>query len=77
MSLTNTIWPEHPAPKAVITWLETLFSLLDSKDPSAPEKAAALYVEDAVVYGMAGKAVGTEGLLPPTCFSGLEWEGSS
>lgn len=64
MSPTNTIWPDHPAPNAVTAWVETLFSLLDSKDPSAPEKVAALYVEDAVVYGMAGKAVGTEGPLP-------------
>ncbi|PVH76695.1 hypothetical protein DL98DRAFT_574246 [Cadophora sp. DSE1049] len=63
MSLANTIWPEHPAPKAVTTWLETLFSLLDSKDPSAPEKAGALYVGDAVVYGMAGKVVGTEAIV--------------
>ncbi|KAH6718655.1 hypothetical protein BKA61DRAFT_668996 [Leptodontidium sp. MPI-SDFR-AT-0119] len=63
MSPTNTIWPDHPAPKAVTAWVETLFSLLDSKDPSAPEKVAALYVEDAVVYGMAGKAVGTEAIV--------------
>jgi hypothetical protein len=63
MPLTNTIWPEAPAPKPVKDWLETLFALLDSKDISAPENAAALYTEDAVVYGMAGKAVGTAGLL--------------
>ncbi|KAH8761734.1 hypothetical protein BGZ57DRAFT_858122 [Hyaloscypha finlandica] len=63
MPLTNTIWPEAPAPKPVKDWLETLFALLDSKDISAPENAAALYTEDAVVYGMAGKAVGTSEII--------------
>ncbi len=62
MPLANTIWPESPAPEPVKDWLNTLFTLLDSKDKDTPEKAAALYTEDAVVYGMAGKAVGTAGL---------------
>jgi len=63
MPLSNTIWPDFPAPKAVENWLDILFTLLDSKDTRAPENAAALYTEDAVVYGMAGKAAGTEAII--------------
>jgi len=73
MPLTNTIWPDFPAPKAVENWLDILFTLLDSKDTRAPENAAALYTEDAVVYGMAGKAAGTEGQLP--ALSSVDWRG--
>jgi len=57
--MAQTIWPEGAVPPAVKTWLETLYTLVDSKDPSAPKRVAALYTEDAVVYGMAGKSIGT------------------
>jgi hypothetical protein len=61
--LTKTIWPELPVPNAIKTWLGTLFTLVDSKDSDAPRLVAALYAEDAVVYGMAGKATGKSGLF--------------
>jgi hypothetical protein len=62
MLLKNTTWPDISVPTAVKAWLESLLEQLDSKDLSAPEKAAALFTQDAEVWGMAGKAVGTEGV---------------
>jgi hypothetical protein len=64
MPLSNVIWPEQPVPEAIKTWISNLFTLLDSHDEDAPQKAAALYTPDAVVYGMAGKATGTQGISP-------------
>lgn len=61
--LSTTVWPELPVPNAIKTWLGTLFTLVDSKDSDAPQLVAALYSEDAIVYGMAGKATGTSGLF--------------
>lgn len=59
MPLKNTIWPEGQFPIAIKIWLETLFTLLDSKEPDVPQRVATLYTENAVVYGIAGKATGT------------------
>lgn len=66
MPLTNTVWPDTPVPDAVKNWLETLYTLIDSKDPSVPERVAAMYTEDAIVYGVAGKATGRDGM----CWAG-------
>jgi len=63
MLLKNTTWPDISVPTAVKAWLESLLEQLDSKEPSAPEKAAALFTEDAEVWGMAGKALGTEEII--------------
>jgi hypothetical protein len=60
MPVANTVWPEG-IPTAVKTWLETFYTLVDSKDSEVPQKVADLYTEDAVVYGMAGKATGSAG----------------
>ena len=64
MLLKNTTWPDTSVPPPVKAWLENLLEQLDSKEPGAPEKAAALFTKDAEVWGMAGKAVGTEGVSP-------------
>jgi len=58
MPLTNTVWPDTPVPEAVKKFLETLYTTIDSKDPSVPGRVAAMYTEDAIVYGAAGKATG-------------------
>jgi len=58
--MSQIIWPEG-IPPAVKDWLKNLYTLVDSKDSSAPKKVAALYTEDAVVYGMAGISTGTAG----------------
>ncbi|OQV00122.1 hypothetical protein CLAIMM_05660 [Cladophialophora immunda] len=62
MALANTIWPpDLPVPLALRDWLEHLFTTVDSKSPGSGEQLAALYAPDATVFGMHGKAEGSEG----------------
>lgn len=62
MPITNTVWPEG-TPAALKKWVESLYLLIDSKEPGTPQKVADLYTDDAIVYGMAGKAVGRAGMF--------------
>jgi hypothetical protein len=69
MSLTSTIWPLNlPVPQALRDWLSELFMTVDSKAESSGEKLAALFTSDGVMYGMQGKAVGSEGKKKPLQF---------
>jgi hypothetical protein len=72
MDTTRTSSAEWPAdihaPEPVQKWLEILFPLLDSREPDAPEKVAAMYTEDAEVHSAAGVAKGTERTSSPTSF---------
>lgn len=63
MTSPSTIWPDISVPEPVKSWLQTLYSLVDSQDASVPEKVADLYREDAIVYGMSGKSEGREAII--------------
>jgi hypothetical protein len=69
MSLANTIWPpDLPVPQALRDWLSELFMTVDSKAENSGEKLAALFTSDGIMYGMQGKAVGSEGKREPLQF---------
>jgi len=60
----NTEWPTStPVSDATKSRIDTLFSLLDSRDQSVGDRLAdELFTEDGVMHGGAGTAHGTEAL---------------
>lgn len=62
MPTANTTWPDG-TPESVKDWLQTLYTTIDSKDPSVPSRVASMYTEDAIVYGAGGKATGRAGMF--------------
>jgi len=51
-------WPTPDFPKRVEQLITEFYSLADSKDDDTPEKFAALFAEDGVMYGLAGASTG-------------------
>jgi len=58
MAPQTIAWPTPDFPKKVEQLITEFYSLADSKDATTPERFAALFAEDGVMYGLAGLSTG-------------------
>jgi hypothetical protein len=64
MAPQTIAWPNPDYPKKVEQLITEFYSLADSKDVTTPERFAALFAEDGVMYGLAGLSTGRAGMSP-------------